>query len=142
MPTPIVSDGRESLPSDLTGVEAQKEFTTDYQWRVQIGQSMKTSSLTLCPPDLPGRAKAARGPSRSLGPTLYNYARLSQACSYSSDSRMGSLPELPSGRAGATIICKIQPLGGWEQARARGLGRAYAVAPGRWLEGAAAAITS
>eukprot|EP00965_Chrysotila_dentata_P114852 3796186-Pleurochrysis_carterae.AAC.1 len=31
---------------------------------------------------------------------------------------------------------------GWEQAQARELKRAYAVAPERWLEGAAAAITS
>eukprot|EP00965_Chrysotila_dentata_P255822 6212350-Pleurochrysis_carterae.AAC.4 len=36
----------------------------------------------------------------------------------------------------------MQSVRGWEQARARGLGRAYAVALGRWLEGAAAAITS
>eukprot|EP00965_Chrysotila_dentata_P110148 3640030-Pleurochrysis_carterae.AAC.1 len=55
----------------------------------------------------------------------------------------GSLAEfLTSGRAGATNQYKIRTVGGWELAQARGLGRAYAVAQGRWLEGAAAAITS
>eukprot|EP00965_Chrysotila_dentata_P010299 334949-Pleurochrysis_carterae.AAC.1 len=47
----------------------------------------------------------------------------------------------PGGRVEPTIIHKIRPSGGWELARPLELGRAYAVAPGRWLEGAAAAIT-
>eukprot|EP00965_Chrysotila_dentata_P122211 4040567-Pleurochrysis_carterae.AAC.1 len=37
VPTPIVSDGREPLPLDSTGVEAQKE-SADHQCRVQPGQ--------------------------------------------------------------------------------------------------------
>eukprot|EP00965_Chrysotila_dentata_P011835 388686-Pleurochrysis_carterae.AAC.1 len=56
---------------------------------------------------------------------------------------MGLLPELPSGRAGATIIDKIQPSGGWEQAQARGLAHACAVVPaGRGAHWAAVAIAS
>eukprot|EP00965_Chrysotila_dentata_P006492 211735-Pleurochrysis_carterae.AAC.1 len=65
------------------------------------------------------------------------------ACSYNLILYAGSLPKRfrPGGRE-PTIIHKIQPSGGWELARGRRLGRAYAVVPGRWLEGPAAAITS
>eukprot|EP00965_Chrysotila_dentata_P121836 4027219-Pleurochrysis_carterae.AAC.5 len=73
----------------------------------------------------------------SLGPRTPE-----QACSTFSDSLLPGTYQSyhPSGRSDG--IYKIHTVGGWEQARARGLGRAYAVAPGRWLEGAAAAITS
>eukprot|EP00965_Chrysotila_dentata_P033213 1106222-Pleurochrysis_carterae.AAC.1 len=56
--------------------------------------------------------------------------RLSQACSYISDSLRDLLGYLPSGRAGANEIFKIHSVVGWEQAQSRGLKRACAVAQG------------
>eukprot|EP00965_Chrysotila_dentata_P258770 6213339-Pleurochrysis_carterae.AAC.1 len=87
---------------------------------------MVISSLTLCPsPDLPG--------SGSFTICYYRAAAQRSCGTTRASNRVGQEP---------TIIHKIQPSRGWELARARVLGRAYAVAPGRWLEGAAAAITS
>eukprot|EP00965_Chrysotila_dentata_P102764 3392759-Pleurochrysis_carterae.AAC.1 len=59
MPTPIVSDGREPLPPDLTGVEAQK-VSPDHHWRVKCNSQWRPTSLTLCPPDLPGSDSSTR----------------------------------------------------------------------------------
>eukprot|EP00965_Chrysotila_dentata_P219931 6191446-Pleurochrysis_carterae.AAC.1 len=50
------------------------------------------------------------------------------------NSRSGS-HERSSGRAGATIIYKIHTVGGWEQAQAWGLGRAYGVPRGGGSKG-------
>eukprot|EP00965_Chrysotila_dentata_P020388 675543-Pleurochrysis_carterae.AAC.1 len=47
MPTPLVSDGREPLPSDSNGVEAHKESR-----KTTLGVSSQTAFAR--PPDLPG----------------------------------------------------------------------------------------
>eukprot|EP00965_Chrysotila_dentata_P163223 5390799-Pleurochrysis_carterae.AAC.1 len=76
------------------------------------------------------RSKAARGPSRSSRPTLWNHARLSWRVLTNSDSLPWILPKPPSERVGATNSYIIRSVGGREQARALGLGRVCAVAQG------------
>eukprot|EP00965_Chrysotila_dentata_P163032 5384000-Pleurochrysis_carterae.AAC.12 len=79
------------------------------------------------------RSKAARGPSRSSWPTLKDHARLSQACSYDSDSLRGST-RVTTVRAEQDANRRGSGASAGARAGAR-LRRACAVARGRALTG-------
>eukprot|EP00965_Chrysotila_dentata_P010033 327310-Pleurochrysis_carterae.AAC.2 len=106
----------------------------------KVSNAKKSVSIVIYRNVPNSRSNAARGPSRSLGPTLCDHPRLSQACSYFSESLPGNYQ--PSRRAGSDGKIERQTVGGCEQAQALGLGRAYGVPSGSWLEGSAAATTS
>eukprot|EP00965_Chrysotila_dentata_P187440 6172132-Pleurochrysis_carterae.AAC.1 len=74
------------------------------------------------------RSKVARDVSRSLRPTCYNHARLSQACSYYFES-LWDLPERPSGRQEPTIQYKLHIVEAGSKRRRGGWG-----VPSWWLE--------
>eukprot|EP00965_Chrysotila_dentata_P084248 2782257-Pleurochrysis_carterae.AAC.1 len=60
MPIPLVSDGRELLPSDSNGAGAQKE-SRKLTFGVSSDDSLwYQSSLKLCPPDLPGSGSSTK----------------------------------------------------------------------------------
>eukprot|EP00965_Chrysotila_dentata_P020274 671779-Pleurochrysis_carterae.AAC.1 len=60
MPTPLVLDGRELLPSDSNGVGAQKE-SKRFIFGVSSDDSLgDQSSLKLCLPDLPGSGSSTK----------------------------------------------------------------------------------
>eukprot|EP00965_Chrysotila_dentata_P234525 6200222-Pleurochrysis_carterae.AAC.1 len=99
-------------------------------------QPMATKFSHTAPPGPPWvrqlyqiRSKAARGTSRSLEPTLYDHARLSQACSYIFESLPENYKSVSPGGREPTINIEYRPSGAGSKRR-----RGDWCAPGRWLE--------